>query len=98
LLLQILHELQTTQRPISLDDLGRRLGVERSVLEGMIQTLVRMGRLHACVPPSGGKDDSDMAATCGAYCADCAAAQSCALAAKLPASYSLATQQDANCG
>jgi hypothetical protein len=105
MLRRVMQELEAAQGLVSLDELGHRLGVERSALEGMIQTLVRMGRL---------RDDSATAAACAACgsplffpkghrrtqggCADCSAAQSCALAAKLPATYSLVTQHDANRG
>lgn len=41
----ILHELQTTPEPITITQLSRKLGVQRSALEGMIQFWVRKGRL-----------------------------------------------------
>lgn len=31
--------------PLDLNELGRRLGTERSALEGMLETLVRQGKL-----------------------------------------------------
>lgn len=46
MLSQILHELESSNGPIDLNDLSRRLGVQRSALDGMIQFLVRKGRLR----------------------------------------------------
>ncbi len=42
---QILQELESAQGPVSLNDLSRKLGVERGALEGMIAFLARKGRL-----------------------------------------------------
>jgi hypothetical protein len=42
---QVLRALQTAEGPISLDELSRRLGIERGVLDGMIAFWVRKGRL-----------------------------------------------------
>ncbi|HHB91003.1 MAG TPA: hypothetical protein ENK60_06805 [Anaerolineae bacterium] len=41
----ILHELQTASGPLTLRQLSRKLGVQESALEGMIQFWVRKGRL-----------------------------------------------------
>jgi hypothetical protein len=42
----ILKELEEAERPVALDEMSRRVGVERSALDGMLQLLVRMGRLR----------------------------------------------------
>jgi hypothetical protein len=43
---QVLEALESVQGPVNLDDLSRRLGVERSALEGMINFWLRKGRLR----------------------------------------------------
>ena len=47
MLSQIMKELERAGGTIDLNELSRRLGVQRSALDGMIETLVRKGRLHA---------------------------------------------------
>ena len=46
MLFRILKEFKKTNEPLDLNDLGRRLGVERSALEGMLELLVRQGKLR----------------------------------------------------
>ena len=46
MLSQILEEFEKAKGPLDLNELSQRLGVERSALEGMLQLLVRKGRLH----------------------------------------------------
>jgi hypothetical protein len=46
MLSQILQELENAKKPVDLNDLSRRLGVQRSALDGMIEFLVRKGRLR----------------------------------------------------
>lgn len=46
MLSQIIKELGRADGAIDLNELSRRLGVQRSALEGMIETLVRKGRLR----------------------------------------------------
>jgi DNA-binding HxlR family transcriptional regulator len=46
MLSQILQELERADGAIDLNELSRRLGVQRSALDGMIETLVRKGRLR----------------------------------------------------
>ncbi len=41
MLSRILHEFGNAGGPVDLDELSRRLGVQRSALEGMIEFLVR---------------------------------------------------------
>jgi DNA-binding IclR family transcriptional regulator len=43
---QIIKELESAGGVIDLGELSRRLGVQRSALDGMIETLVRKGRLR----------------------------------------------------
>jgi hypothetical protein len=42
---QVLHEIKTAQGMLNLSELHRKLSIERSALEGMIQFLVQSGRL-----------------------------------------------------
>jgi DNA-binding Lrp family transcriptional regulator len=42
----ILKELRESGGAVSLNELSRRLGVERSALDGMLETLVRQGKLQ----------------------------------------------------
>jgi hypothetical protein len=46
MLTQILDEYRKSSGVISLDHLSRKLGVERSALDGMLETLVRQGKLR----------------------------------------------------
>jgi hypothetical protein len=46
MLQQVLQALQTATEPVSLDELSRRLDIERSALEGMIAFWVRKGKLQ----------------------------------------------------
>jgi DNA-binding IclR family transcriptional regulator len=43
---RIIKELERAGGAIDLNELSRRLGVQRSALDGMIETLVRKGRLR----------------------------------------------------
>jgi hypothetical protein len=45
MLQQVLQAFKRASGPISLDELSRELGIERSALEGMIAFWVRKGRL-----------------------------------------------------
>jgi hypothetical protein len=89
-LTQVLQELESAQGPVSLDDLSRKLGVERSALEGMIAFWVRKGRLK-----------EDYAALLAGACADdgcestCPQAPSCRWLKNLPRSFSLPTKPEA---
>ena len=50
MLTRILNEYRKSGGFISLDRLSRKLGVDRSALEGMLETLVRQGRLREIGP------------------------------------------------
>ena len=43
---RILKEFRDTDGPINLNELSQRLGVERSALDGMLDLLVRQGKLR----------------------------------------------------
>jgi hypothetical protein len=47
ILQQVLQELESTRQPPTLGELARKLNVEPGALRGMVQFLVRKGRLSA---------------------------------------------------
>ncbi len=47
MLARILATIREAGRPLCVPDLERELGVERSAMEGMLETLVARGRLRA---------------------------------------------------
>lgn len=54
MLKEIMAEFQQNERPLCLTELSQKLAVETSALEGMVQILVRKGRLLEIEPtPSG---------------------------------------------
>jgi hypothetical protein len=65
MLTEILQAFKETSGPIDLAELSRRLGTERTALEGMLQTLVRQGKLREVEPGSS-------------QCSHCAGRFSCA--------------------
>ena len=86
---QVLRALQSAQGPVNLDDLSRKLGVERSALEGMMAFWVRKGRLrdvYVSAVTVGCADDD-----CGA---SCPGASSCPLMIKRPRFFSLVPRDD----
>lgn len=71
---QVLQTLEAAGGPVSLDELSRRLRIERSALEGMIAFWVRKGRLRL---EAGG--------ACSIGCSGCSLrAQGCALSDSRP--------------
>lgn len=68
MLREVLQALEGARGPVSLDELSRQLGVERSALEGMIAYWVRKGRLResgaTCSGSAGGCSCSTSAAPC----------------------------------
>ena len=52
MLTKILKAFEKNDGPVELDRLSRELDVERSALEGMLQTLVRQGKLQEITPGS----------------------------------------------
>ena len=55
----VVEEFENAQGPLTLADMSRRLGIDRSALEGMIQFLVRKGTLRQVGP------DTAACAQCG---------------------------------
>lgn len=46
MLAEIIKTFRETREPLDLNELSRHLGVERSALEGMLELLVRQGKLR----------------------------------------------------
>lgn len=72
MLWNVLREVEAAQGPLDLNELSRRLDIDRSALEGMIRFWVRKGRLV---------DDSGVGcatAACANHgCGGCAGGQGC---------------------
>ncbi|HEY51869.1 MAG TPA: hypothetical protein G4N94_00225 [Caldilineae bacterium] len=89
MLQQVLHEIETANGPVYYGELARKLGVERSALDGMIQFWVQKGRLRRNVPP--GHTDSTI---CGGSCrGSCPGPNSCPFVMKTPQAYSIRIQE-----
>jgi predicted transcriptional regulator len=52
MLSQILNAFKETTDPMDINELNRRLGTERSALEGMLDLLVKQGKLREIKPGS----------------------------------------------
>jgi hypothetical protein len=50
----ILHEIQTSPVPLTVSELSRRLNIQSSALQGMLQFWVQKGRLTMDDAPGGG--------------------------------------------
>ena len=90
MLIQVLREIKTSQGMLNLDDLSRKLGVERSALQGMIDYWVRKGRLQ---------DDQEKATTTDMCipmsCAgSCTGPRNCSFKMKMPKTYSISWQNE----
>ncbi|MFP3897295.1 MAG: FeoC-like transcriptional regulator [Anaerolineales bacterium] len=91
MLQRILKAFEAAPDGMSIDQLGRRLGVERSALEGMIDYLVRKGRLQ---------DDkvASAATVCSTRdCPSCPAAHKCPFGMEVPRTFSLPDRDVGNC-
>lgn len=52
MLSEVLKAFRQTGEPLDLNELSRNLGIERSALEGMLELLVRQGKLKEVIPGS----------------------------------------------
>ena len=89
MLKQILHEIESASEPLDIAELSRKLGVERSALEGMIQFWVRKGRLRDDAVPRGAGTPDCSAIACSR---SCPGPENCPFVAKMPHTYSLDTR------
>jgi hypothetical protein len=82
---RVLDEIQSARGPISVAELSRRLDVEQSALEGMIDFWIQKGRLRAdlflSTPASCASDECDTS---------CPQATNCNLMTNPPRTFSLA--------
>jgi len=87
MLWKVLHEVESARTSLDLNELSRRLDVDRSVLDGMIQFWVRKGRLVDNAASAG-----HTTATCAAHgCGGCGGAQGCPFPMQIPRTISLKT-------
>ena len=61
---EIMKKFRETQGPLDLNELSRELGTDRSALEGMLQTLVRQGKLKEVIVGSEGCSHCSSRASC----------------------------------
>lgn len=86
MLREILEEIRTTNSTINMNEMSRKLGLERSALEGMLSQLVRMGRLK----DQQQTREENMAACATPSCAgSCPGSKTCPLIARTPRTFSL---------
>ena len=86
MLQQILEEVRLADSTVNLNELSRKLGIERSALKGMIGYLVQKSKLQ--------DDDESLAGVAtvcdGSICGgSCPGSQHCPFAAKMPPTFSL---------
>ncbi len=80
MLKDIIRMFEQSERPTSLSEMARTLGVQESALEGMLDTLVRKGKLVEVGAEAGCASGS-----CGSRCGAC----HCGPAPAQPKSYRL---------
>ena len=85
MLRKVLDEVKAAQAPLDLNELSRRLDLDRGVLDGMIQFWVRKGRLVDDAAVAG------QAAVCATHgCGgSCPGPQGCPFTMKMPRTISL---------
>ena len=79
----VLNEIKNAKDGVSFNELNQKLGIERSALEGMIQHLVRTGRL---VDEDAKAEKCGISGNCGSTCTGAAI---CPFVAKMPRTYSI---------
>jgi hypothetical protein len=84
MLWKVLHEVEAAHGPIDLNELSRRLDVDRTVLDGMIQFWVRKGRLVDDAARPG-----EVACARHGCSTGCTGAQHCPFTIKSPRTISL---------
>lgn len=77
---QVLAIFEKADRPLSLPEIARDLGVSREGLEGMIQYWVRRGRIHEITSLTD--------------CGTCGESGSCAFVMQMPRTYQLAGEDN----
>jgi len=84
LLREIIDILKTEKASLSVDILSHRLNVDKSALEGMLETLIKKGIIKM---DDIGEIDSSKCHN--SSCLGCAAAKGCPFTDKLPRTYTL---------
>jgi hypothetical protein len=90
MLSRILEEIQSAGAGVHLDELSRRLEVERSALEGMIDHLVRQGKLQDEDASSAAAVPACASGGCGG---SCPGSEHCPFAAKTPRTLSVVSDE-----
>jgi hypothetical protein len=91
MLREVLHLVETAEGPISLADISRQLGIDRGVLDGMLNYWVRKGELLV-----DNRSTSACHVSCaeaGCRCGSCNGAAGCPFMARLPKSYVAARRE-----
>ena len=65
MLSRVLEQFEKAKGPLTLSEMARRLGVERSALEGMVQFLVRNGKLRQVGPAAAACAQCSLRPGCG---------------------------------
>jgi hypothetical protein len=65
MLARIIKEFRTSGGAVNLNELSLRLGVERTALDGMLETLVRQGRLREACAVTGSASCHCSGGCCG---------------------------------
>jgi hypothetical protein len=68
-LYRVLHEIESAQGAVNLNDLSRKLGIEQSTLRGMLSFWVRKGRLQG--DPLAVRAGSCAGGICNVFCSSC---------------------------
>ena len=82
MLKQVIQAIEAAEGSVDLNTLGRKLNVEPGALQGMIEFLVRKGRIKEA--DLGGGCGTQSACSCGKTCPG---PQNCHFVVKLPKSY-----------
>lgn len=83
---EILYEIENSKGAFNLNDLSRKLEIDRSALDGMIQMLVHKGRLVDADAVEMGAGGSCSTGSCGT---SCSGPDECSFIAKMPKSYTV---------
>ena len=86
MLQNVITQIRRSDGTISLDELSRKLGVEASALEGMLDYCVRKGILRESCNSPGEKGCEPAAGGCGS---NCEGYHGCPLIARMPRTYEL---------
>ncbi|MEX2144302.1 MAG: FeoC-like transcriptional regulator [Anaerolineales bacterium] len=86
---KVLHELESAQGTIRLEDLAGRVGIDPSALKSMLEFWVLKGRLR-----TGEMETADIAACSGACGQSCPGAAQCVFVARMPTMYGVVRKKE----